>query len=69
MKMIFAAVALSIAVPALAHAQTAPASAPVEAKKGCCAEMKAKMDCCKDMGDKAHAGHDMSKPATPHQNH
>ena len=74
MKTLFAAVALSIAIPAIAHAQSTPAP---EAKME---KMKCKMDCCKDkMGDKAqdgHAmksGHDMKSgtapQADPHQNH
>lgn len=72
MKMIFAAVALSIAVPAFA--QDAPAPTPVEAKKGCCADMKAKMDCCKDMAkdmgdDKSHGGHDMKPSTESHPGH
>lgn len=57
------AIALSIAVPAVASAQTAPA-AP---KKDCCEKMKQPCECCKDMdgehakhgaGADAHAGHD-----------
>ena len=83
MKKILTAVALSIALPALAHAQTAPVSAP---KADCCEKMKAegKECCCKDMmakmghgkqgmkaGADAHAGHDMSgakaSQATPQQ--
>ena len=84
MKKIMTAVALSIALPALAHAQTAPVSAP---KADCCEKMKAesKECCCKDMakmghgehdmkaGADSHAGHDMSGSNTPaadaHQNH
>ncbi len=65
MKKIFAAIALSIAIPAIAHAQYTPAP---EAKMNC------KMDCCKDKaGDKSHAGHDMKSGTAPqadlHQNH
>lgn len=52
MRIIFAAVALSIALPAMANAQ---APAPAEAKKCCCKDMGG--------GDKSHAGHDM-KPST-----
>jgi len=83
MKKLLAAVALSIALPALAHAQTVPAPAP---KASCCEKMKdkgcckdGKMDCCKDMtkmhdmkaGADPHAGHDMSQTAPPasHSNH
>ena len=80
-KMLFA-IAMSIAVPAVASAQTAPAPAP---KMACCEKMKAegKECCCKDMakmdhgkhdmkaGADAHAGHDMSQTAQPasHSNH
>ena len=67
---ILAAIALSIAIPVAAPAQAATPPAPVEAKKGCCADMKAKMDCCKGMGgDASNAGHDMKPPADAHQNH
>jgi len=74
MNKLLAAVALSIAIPAVAQAQSAPAPA---AKMDCCAKMKGKMDCGKDMamGDNAHAGHDMAKSGTtapqadPHKNH
>ena len=83
MKKILTAIALSIALPAVAHAQTAPAPA---AKMECCEKMKEKCDCCKDMakmdhkkqdmktGADPHAGHDMSKPSAPapadaHKNH
>ena len=82
MNKFFAAIALTIALPAMAHAQ-AVAAAP---KAGCCAKMKG-MAGCKDMakmdhkmhdmkaGADPHAGHDMSKPtakapqADAHQNH
>ena len=81
MKKILTAIALTIAIPAVAHAQTAPA-----AKMECCEKMKDKCDCCKDMakmdhnkqgmkaGADPHAGHDMSKPSAPapadaHKNH
>ena len=83
MKKILTAIALSIALPAVAHAQTAPAPA---AKMACGEKMKVKSDCCKDMakmdhdmqgmkaGGAMHAGHDMSKssapaPADAHKNH
>ena len=83
MKKILTAIALSIALPAVAHAQTAPAPA---AKMECCEKMKEKCDCCKDMAKMDHdmqgmkaggampAGHDMSKssapaPADAHKNH
>lgn len=80
MKKFLTAIALTVALPAMATAQTAAA------KSGCCAKMKdmsgckhmAKMDHGKhDMkaGADPHAGHDMSKPmakapqAGTHQNH
>ena len=83
MKKILTAIALTIAIPAVAHAQTAPAPA---AKMACCEKMKDKHDCSKDMakmdhdmqgmkaGADPHAGHDMSKPSAPapadaHKNH
>lgn len=84
MKKMLTAIALTIALPAMAHAQAAPAPAP---QMACCEKMKAegKECCCKDMakmdhgkhdmkaGADAHAGHDMSgakaPPADTHQNH
>lgn len=77
MNKILTAIALTIALPAVAHAQTAPAP-----KADCCEKMKAegKECCCKDMakeghgergakgGADAHAGHDKSG-ADSHQNH
>ena len=83
MKKMLTAIALTIAFPAVAHAQAAP-PAP---KMACCEKMKAegKECCCKDMakmghgkhdmkaGADAHAGHDMpgakAPPADTHQNH
>ena len=81
MSKFFAAVALTVAFPAMAHAQ-AVAAAP---KAGCCDKMKdmagcmdmAKMDKADDMkaGADPHAGHVMAKPtaaaptADAHQNH
>ena len=51
MNKIFAAIALSIAIPAIAQAQSTPAP---EAKMEKMEKMKCKMDCCKDKaGDKA----------------
>ena len=75
MNKLFAAIALTVALPAMAHAQ-AVTNAP---KADCCAKMKdmagcKDMACCKDMakmdskmsdtkpGADLHAGHDMSKP-------
>ena len=72
MKKMLTAIALTIALPAVAHAQAAPA-----AKMDCCEKMKDKRDCYKDMakmdhgkqdmktGTDPHAGHDMSKPSAP----
>ena len=76
MKKMLTAIALTIAIPAVAHAQAAPAPAM---KMACCEKMKAdgKDCCCKDMakmdhekhdmkaGADPHAGHDMSKPSAP----
>jgi hypothetical protein len=58
MNKILTAIALSIALPAVAHAQADPAP---KAEKDCCEKMKAegKECCCKDMAGKEHAGHDM----------
>lgn len=70
MKTMFAAFA--IALPSVAHAQTAPAPAPAQEKKMecCCEKMGMKMDCCDKhgkagAGQDEHAGHDMSQ----HQQH
>ena len=79
MKKILTAIALTIALPAVAHAQATPA------KADCCEKMK-DMNCCKDMAGMNHAGHDMkgmdpramqnmaqpgakAPQADPHQNH
>jgi uncharacterized protein involved in copper resistance len=69
MNKLLTAIALTIARPAVAHAQAAPAPAPKEEKCDCCKHM-AKMDHAKHKKDgaDAHAGHD--KPAADsHQNH
>lgn len=62
MKKLLAAIALSIALPTIAHAEAAPAPAPTPApKKKCCCEemMKGKMG---DLaGMEGHAEHDMSQ--------
>ena len=77
MKKLLTAIALTIALPAVAHAQAAPAPAP---KASCCEKMKDMKDmkdcCCKDMammgkgmsgmagmkaGAAMPAGHDMSQ--------
>ncbi len=77
MKKLLTAIAMSIALPAMAHAQAAPA-----AKADCCDKMKAGMDCCKDMAKMDHgmqgmkgmpAGHVMpsgdASATSTHQNH
>jgi hypothetical protein len=71
MNKLLTAIALTIALPAVAHAQAAPAP-----KADCCEKMKAegKECCCKDMSGKdhgadAHAGHDKSGSADSHQSH
>ncbi len=76
MNKLLTAIALTIALPAVAHAQAAPASA---AKMDCCEKMKAegKECCCKDMaasakGHAGHTGHDMkpvpaSQPEQPNK--
>ena len=58
MNKILTAIALSIAPPAVAHAQAAPAP-----KEDCCEKMKAqgKECCCKDMAGKDQSGHDMKQ--------
>ena len=64
MNKFLTAIALTIALPAVAHAQTAPKA---EGKECCCKDM-AKMDHGKhDMktGADAHAGHDMPAPTAP----
>lgn len=72
MKTMFAALALAIALPSVAHAQTASAPAPSQEKKMecCCEKMGMKMDCCDKHGKAGaghdeHAGHDMGQ----HQQH
>jgi hypothetical protein len=60
MNKLLTAIALTIALPAVAHAQAAP---PPAAEKDCCEKMKAegKECCCKDMvkgghGERGEAG-------------
>jgi hypothetical protein len=57
MNKLLTAIALTIALPTVAHAAE-PAPAP-EAKQDCCGKMKAegKECCCKDMDHKDHAQH------------
>lgn len=68
MKKLLTAIVLSIAIPAVAHAQAAPAPAP---KMACCEKMKAegKECCCKDMAKMDHGKHDMKTGADPHAGH
>ena len=70
MKKILTAIALTIALPAMAHAQTAPAPTP---KAGCCEKMKNMAD-CKDMAmmdhsKMDHSGHDMKAGENPQAGH
>lgn len=68
MKLLLSAIALTIALPAVAHAETAPPTTPAPAAKMecCCEKMGKPMKCCKEHsdrqqgGDDAHDGHDMS---------
>jgi hypothetical protein len=62
MKKILTAVALSIALPAVAHAQAAPPP-----KEDFCEKMKAvgKECCCKDMAKDGHGEHDAKKGDSP----
>ena len=64
MKKLFGAIALAIAIPSIAQAQTAPAP-----KMDCCEKKKEKCACCKDMAGKGHKGHDMSGSENPHAGH
>ena len=68
MNKILTAIGLSIALPAVAHAQAVPAPAP---KMECCEKMKAdgKECCCKDMAKMDHAKHDMKAGADAHAGH
>ena len=68
MKSLLIATALAVALPAVAHAQTAPAPAP---KMECCEKMKAdgKDCCCKDMAKKDHSGHGGKAGSDPHAGH
>jgi hypothetical protein len=68
MKKFLTAIALTIALPAVAHAQAAP---PATAKMPCCEKMKAdgKECCCKDMAKMDHGKHDMKGGADPHAGH
>jgi hypothetical protein len=68
MNKLLTAIALSVALPTVAHAQAAPVPVP-EKKMDCCEKMKAegKECCCKDM-DKGHAEHgDKDKAESSHE--
>jgi len=65
MNKLLTAIALSIALPAVAHAQAAP-----QPKADCCEKMKAEgKDCSKDMAKMDHSKHDMKTGANPHAGH
>ena len=64
MKKFLAAIALTIALPAMAHAQ-ATTAAP---KAGCCEKMK-DMAGCKDMAKMDPKMHDMKAGVDPHAGH
>ena len=77
MNKILSAIALSIALPAVANAQAAPAPKAdccAKMEKPCCKDMKSdcckdmKSDCCKDM-DHSKMGHDMKASTDPHAGH
>ena len=64
MKTFLTAIALTLALPAMAHAQ-AVAAAP---KAGCCEKMKS-MAGCKHMTQMDHGKHEMKAGADPHAGH
>lgn len=64
MKKISGAIALSIAIPSIAHAQAAQAPRMDRGEK-----MKEKCACCKDTAEKGHGRHDMSGGKDPHAGH
>ena len=67
MKTMIAAIALSIALPAIAHAETTPPAPAETPKMKCCCKDKDKlMDCCEEQGrgkagEAEHSGHDMDE--------
>lgn len=81
MNKMMSAFAVVLALPTIAHAQTAPAPAPkanccAKMDKACCKDMKA--DCCKGMDhsavdhgtmDHSKMGHDMKPGGDPHAGH
>lgn len=64
MKKLLAAIALTIAIPSIAHTQAAQTP-----KLDCCEKMREKCACCKDMTGKGHEGHHMSGGKDPHAGH
>jgi len=74
MNKILTAIALSIALPGIVHAQSTPEAAP---KTECCNKMQEKCCCCEKMrgkpaagqhspaSDDPHAGHDMKPASSP----
>ena len=69
MKSYLTAVALTIALPTVALAQTPPPPAP---KMECCEKMKAdgkECSCCKDMAKKDQSGHGGKAGSDPHAGH
>ena len=64
MKKYLAAIALTVALPAMAHAQAAT-TAP---KAGCCEKMK-DMASCKDMAKMDHSAHGKKAGTDPHAGH
>ncbi|MCL6682411.1 hypothetical protein [Sphingomonas alba] len=67
MKKLLTAIALSIALPAVAHAQAAPAPE----KQDCCEKMKAegKECCCKEMDKMGHDQHGKQGEETTQHKH
>lgn len=66
MNKILTAIAIALALPAIAHTQTAPPTPPAE-KNCCCDKMGEKMKCCDKHGD-AGANHD-GHSGEQHQQH
>ena len=65
MNKYLSAIALTIALPAAAFAQAAPAPAP---KMECCEKMK-DCCCCKEMAGKGHDQHGEKAGGDPHAGH
>jgi hypothetical protein len=65
--MMIAAIAMSIAIPGIAHAEAASEKPKMEC---CCKDMAKPMDCCEKhargkAGQDEHAGHDMGQQPQP----